>query len=472
MTISAPARRLLIRAFVLLPVLIGYLIHKIPQDKQDEFVHYVMSLLGHRAATSRKMMSTSVPGSGDHALSVLTWNVLSIGLRSSFFDVDPPVYALNEKKVKLGELYSYLQEEKKLNKNEKGTGRARTATGTAPSPSSAIQFPPSLVSSLHKQLEKAGFGASIGESTTSTLASKTQKDLERTQFLFYALFRKNVLELFGDHKIFEGEPDAGEEAEASIGALLDTEVSQPAFVESYYATRDFFNPSLAARAEAGVVASPSAGADEATGTIQRPGFRWVDCLGIWEKSDAIMGTSIRKPLSYDEKALPERGSLETALPKDFDARWKYWKTMTPKNWVREDRKIYGTPALKKFSLSQGAKLLPRRGMNAWSYNTTSSALLVGTAASDGANGAVAMKKQKTSSISAGKKSSFPQSGPEQEELEAANAPEVAKDLASNPKIDFLKLRIYDLLMLKAWHDAAVVLDQLRLEIYKREQELE
>ena len=45
--------------------------------------------------------------------------------------------------------------------------------------------------------------------------------------------------------------------------------------------------------------------DEATGTVNEPGFRWIDLLGVWSAadSDPLFGKRIAKALVYDTDAV-------------------------------------------------------------------------------------------------------------------------------------------------------------------------
>eukprot|EP00392_Amoebophrya_sp_AT5.2_P003421 g3426.t1 len=353
----------------------------------------------------------SVADNPTSSLSVLTWNVLSIGLRSNFFDVDPPVYVETRREIE--------KTEKELD--------ALLGNAADASPEAARGSTERLRRLLAKSLAKQQAGK-----------TKHGRDLLRAEFLFYAFFRSNVKRIFGDHRIFlsptSGTPASLPVNSQTIGELLRTKIEQPAYLEGVFPLHDYFLPA--------VPSDP---------------LSWADCLGGTKASgaggrDPVFGDRPNKALNVENKV--EVSAQDNLLPNETEERWQRWEKLLPHEWLIEDREIYGNPKTKKFSLSQGAKFLPKRGLNAWSYTHEARTLEENAGDEHQKNVGGLVLSDATSSAESRLR------------LQALTA--LVEQAGDN--IDYLKMRVYDLLLLKCWHDAAITTDSVRLNMYLADQD--
>ncbi|CAD7959555.1 unnamed protein product [Amoebophrya sp. A120] len=374
------------------------------------------------------------PPLGD-SFSLLTWNVLSIGLRSNIFDVDPGIYKRCENKVPT------LSELRYVTVNSAGDEDT----------SSEHELSDAQIEKVRQELDTALRSSIAADDSTGAVLKKKERDLQRSQFLLYALFRRNVQQIMGDYRVFsksKPSPAAGSDhlsksvgATQTLGDLLAEAIKQPAYLERFHVTADAYPP-----------------------PTPQYSFKWQDCLGIWKhNTDYLLKDKIRKPLDLTGTANKNLAVSEDLLPIDVETRWKKWSQMTVHEWLLEDRAIYANPDTKKFSLSQGAKFFARRGLNAWAYEeesdignrpTTGEQMSASGAGATSQGGPLVVKSKTVS----------PAGGPE-------SSASILLDPTDHLSIDFFKMRIYDLLMLKAWHDAALETDRLRLRLYQRDQEV-
>ena len=316
--------------------------------------------------------SSIMEPSTEPTLSVLSWNILSVGLRNNLFDVDPEIYRTAF--TKLRRILALSEEEQ-----------------------------PNHADLLEKVIPNTH---------------------DRAMFLVYAAFRARVRALVGDWRLYDGGADSHNNPNENLEMTPEDYVNQ--FVLSVVGSgttvvEDLESSSIDSLLDTRIDHLDQIGeilgaehfsfaADEQTGSSALRTRTWRDFVARGG-SDPFMGNAMTQELDLVD-GKHSRDVLEKLHLSPHDqVRLKAWGPLTTREWLVNDRKIYADGTLKSFSLSQADKFIPARITNSWQYKT-------------------------------------------EHALSPKEVRSTVTKTASN-KLDLLKLRVYDLLMLKMLYDTFV-----------------